>query len=112
VADQGGGGRLAVGAGDAEVAGAALGAGQQLDVADDLDVVPLRRGDDRVRLREAVRNARREDQAGDLPPVDLVEIDQRNPRGARLGALVLAVVPGPDLSQLQGGEAAAPGSRR
>src|SRR3546814_5658549 len=48
-------------------------------------------------LRKAVRDARREDKAGDLLPIHAVEVDQRHLGGARLGARILAVVPGPDL---------------
>ena len=60
VADQGGGGRLAVGAGDAQVAGVALGARQQLDIADDFAAVLLGQPRYRMGLGVAVGNAGRD----------------------------------------------------
>src|SRR3546814_12984000 len=78
VANERGGGRLAVGAGDADVAGVALGARQELDVADDLDAVLLGLGDHRMGLRKAVRDARRVDKAGDIMPINAVAVDTRD----------------------------------
>src|SRR3546814_15537177 len=66
VANERGGGRLAVGAGDADVAGVALGARQEVDVDDALDAVRIGLGDHRMGTRKAVRDSWREGRAGDL----------------------------------------------
>ena len=72
--DERGGGRLAVGAGDADdLVRRKLGpgAGEQLDVADDLDAGVARALRDRVAVE---RQAGRDDEAVELREVDFVEV--------------------------------------
>ena len=87
-------GRFAVSSGHTYVAGVALGARQQLDVADDLAAVLLGKRRHGMGLGVGVWDARRNDQGRELTPIALVEIDQGDSFACRHGALVLVVVPG------------------
>ena len=99
VADQRGGGRLAIGARDADdFRTAALrqrlhGAGKQFHVADHRHAGHLRHAHEAVRLRELVGNARREDERGKRLPVALVDVRQGDARRFGLGARLLVIVP-------------------
>ena len=95
VPDEGRGGGLAVGAGDPDESRFALGADQQLGVADDLEAGGAGHFDHRMLVGPALGNAGAEDQGGQLTPVAAVKVDQGNVGLAGLGAGVLAVVPGP-----------------
>ena len=96
VADQGGGGGLAVGAGHPDVAGVTNGARQQLDIADDLAVVLAGEGGHRMGFGVEMGNARRDHQAGQLLPVAPHEVDQGDAVCRRRRAAVFVVVPGPN----------------
>ncbi len=93
VADERGGGRFAVRAGDAEIARRALAQRQELDVADDRDAGFAGARRDRVRRRERVRNARREHQRAHVLEIGRGEIGERHARRSRLGAALWRVVP-------------------
>ncbi len=97
VADQGGRGRLAVGAGDAENLGFGLGAGQKLDVAHHVAAGALHRNHGGVRLWMPVRDAGRENHQGHVAPVDPGGIAEANADGGGLAPGGLAVVPGQNL---------------
>src|SRR5690606_19893899 len=116
VADEGRGGRLAVGAGDGDdlrpfVLGRGVhGAGEELDVAQDLDARSLGLLPRPVRLRVRQRHARREHQGGEPAPVGGGEVRQRQPCGFGGGAARRPVVPQRDLGaagdqRARGGEA-------
>jgi hypothetical protein len=95
--DQGRGRRFAVGAGDADIGGLRSGAEEQFDIADDRQTGRLAARRDRVRVREAVRDARRQHQRFDPGQIGRVEIGQVNAGACGGGASGLSVVPGQNL---------------
>ena len=97
VADQRHGGRFAVGAGHPDVACIALGAGEQLDVRDDLGPGRARALDHGMRLGMGVRDPRREHQRAEACPVAAMEINERHAVGGGRPAALLVVVPRPHL---------------
>src|SRR6185369_13115358 len=67
-------------------------AAEQLDVADHLDRGIAREADAPMRRRMGQRHAGREHQRRDLTPVDVAQVGDRNPGGARLLDRRFAVV--------------------
>ena len=63
--------RFAVGAGDADIASRGLRPAEQFDVADDLDTGRAGMHHRRMRRGKAVRDPWRQDEGGDMPPVDV-----------------------------------------
>ena len=98
-ADQGGGGGLAVGAGDGDDLGppglgqGGDGAGEQLQVADHRNVRGPRLIHCPVRARMGQRRARRQHQGGEAGPVGARQVLDREPFRLRLHASGHAVVP-------------------
>jgi hypothetical protein len=97
VPDQCRGGGLAVGAGDADEARFAAGAGQELDVADDLRAGLPGPADDRMRGRKGERDSGAQDERGGPGPVAGLQVHERHAPGPRPLAGLLDVVPGPQL---------------
>jgi len=96
MADQRGGRRFAVGAGNAGEMRLALGQCQQFDVADDRHAGGARLRRHRMRLRIAVRNARRQHQRPRRCEIGGAEIDDRQPGLSGGVALRRCIVPGHD----------------
>jgi len=93
-------GRFAIGAGDPDHFRTAFfrqglhRAGEQFHVADDRDIHHLRHAHQTMRLREAERNAGRQDQRCEFLPVALIDVADIDAFRLGLGAGRFPIIPG------------------